>query len=112
MIPCLKECNTKDYDGYDDEHVYISSSSPRRPVVVDEKVRPVTEQDNKVYAGCYVNVTLRLWAQDNDYGKRINAELLAVQFCADGEAFGVAPVDAEEEFEAIDGDGDGDGGLF
>lgn len=110
VIPCLKECNTKDYDGYDDEHMYISSTSPRRPVVVDERIRPVTEADGKIYAGCYVNVTLRLWAQDNQFGKRVNAEVLAVQFAGEGEAFGVAPVDAEEEFESIDPEDDG--GIF
>jgi hypothetical protein len=31
---------------------------------------------------------VELWAQDNQYGKRINASLGGVQFAKDGESFG------------------------
>lgn len=39
------------------------------------------------YAGAYVNAKLRVWAQDNKWGKRLNVELLGVQFAGHGEAF-------------------------
>lgn len=99
---CLHEGSEKDFDGYDETVMFISSSSSRRPVVVDRDLQPLVREDSKPYAGCFVNCTLRLWAQDNKYGKRVNAELVAVQFARDGEAFGAAPVDAEEEFESLE----------
>ena len=34
-----------------------------------------------------MNAIVELWAQDNNYGKRINASLAGVQFAKDGEAF-------------------------
>jgi len=48
---------------------------------------PVVEADGVIYSGCYVNAIIDLWAQDNQFGKRINATLLGVQFAYDGDAF-------------------------
>jgi len=50
------------------------------------------------YSGCYVNATVIVWAQDNDHGKRVNAQIKAVQFFKDGEAFGAAAVNPDDEF--------------
>lgn len=40
-----------------------------------------------MYDGCYVNVQLEFWAQDNGYGKKINAQIRGVQFAGNGDAF-------------------------
>lgn len=103
---CLHEGSEKDFDGYDETVMFISSSSARRPIVVDKDLRPLVGEDGKPYAGCCVNCTVRLWAQDNKYGKRINASLEAVQFARDGEAFGAGNVRAEEEFTSLEDDED------
>jgi hypothetical protein len=89
---CLHEGSEKDYDGYDESNMFVSTSSPKRPLIVDRDKTPLIEDDRKPYAGCYVNAVIRLWPQDNQFGKRINAELLAIQFVTDGDAFGAAPV--------------------
>lgn len=94
----------KDYDGYEGMF-YISSSNKTRPAVVDRDKTPLVEADGRPYAGCYVNGTVTLWPQDNEFGQRVNANLRGVQFLKDGDAFGVKPVDADEEFDDID-DGD------
>ena len=96
---CVHDGSEKDYDGYNAEVIYISSCTIA-PVVVDEALNPLTENNRKIYAGCLVNASIRLWAQDNQYGKRINAQLQAVQFAGEGEAFGDKPVDPKEEFTA------------
>lgn len=93
----------------DEGRWYISASDSIRPQVVGKKREPLTEEDDVVYAGCYVNVLIRPWAQDNKYGKRINANLVAVQFVRDGERFGNARPDINEHFEAEEG-GSGSGG--
>lgn len=101
----------KEYDGYEGMF-YISSSNRQRPPVVDRDRTPLVEADGRPYSGCYVNGSITLWGQDNEYGKRINANLRAVQFVADGEAFGVKPVDADEEFDEIEDDLDDDDEKF
>jgi len=96
------EMKEDDYDGYDSGMMFINASSKKRPVVVDKKLTPIAEDDDVIYAGCYVNATFQIWVQDNDYGKRVNAQLRAVQFERDGEPFGAAPVEAEAEFGAAE----------
>lgn len=93
----------KEYDGYDGMF-FLSSNNQTRPTVVDQKLVPLVAEDAKPYSGCYVNGSITLWTQDNQYGKRINANLRAVQFVKDGEAFGVKQAAAEEEFDVIEVD--------
>lgn len=77
--------------------VYVSARSKTRPLVIDRDKSPLTASDGKPYAGCYVNASIELWCQDNNYGKRINASLSGLQFAKDGEAFaGGAPASADE----------------
>lgn len=60
-----------------------------RPVVVDRNKSPITAEDGKIYAGCYVNATVDIWAQDGTY-PGIRATIINVQFVKDGESFGGA----------------------
>ncbi len=106
---CLRDGTDRDgSDGYGPEVMFVSASSKqdRKPRVVNKAFEPLTAQDGKPYAGCYVHASVRLWAMDNKFGKRINAELRVVIFHADGEPFGAAPVDAESEFAGVDLDED------
>ena len=72
-----------DYEGYAG-HLFLNASNKIRPTVVGPDRAPLTAADGKPYSGAYVNCILELWAQDNTYGKRINASLLGVQFLRDG----------------------------
>ena len=100
---CLRNGAEKpDIDGYGEGVFFIGASTEKRPPVVDRDLTPLTEEDGKPYAGCYVNASIRLWVQDNAWGKRVNASLRTVQFVADGEAFGEKPVDPEQEFEKLE----------
>lgn len=100
---CLRDGNDKAHmDGYGDGIMFISASRKTRPPVVNRTLTPITEDDGVIYAGCYVNATIRLWGQDNKFGKRVNAELRAVQFVKDGESFGAGNVKAEDEFTSLD----------
>ena len=66
----------------------LKVSSKRRPLVINRDKSPITEADNIVYAGCYVNAIVSLWPQNNQWGKRINGSLEGIQFAKDGEPFG------------------------
>lgn len=97
---CLHEGSEKTYDGYGPDNMFLSASATVRPAVIDRNRAPLTKEDGRPYAGCLVNVVVRLWAQDNQFGKRINAQLQGVQFAGEGEAFGSAPFNPNEHFEA------------
>lgn len=93
------------YDGFPG-NLFISASAKvsARPTVIDQNKAPLSERDGKPYAGCYVNVSLDFWAQDNAYGKRINAQLRGVQFLRDGDAFSAGrPADSDEFEEVTEG---------
>lgn len=84
---CFKDGDELDYDGCAGCYS-IKASNNNRPVVIDKDRSPLTEDDNRIYAGCYVNAIVELWAQNNQYGKRINCNLLGIQFAKDGQPFG------------------------
>jgi hypothetical protein len=100
---CLGDGERKADKGGYDGMMYVSARNPARPTVVDRDRTPLTAADGKPYAGCSVNAIIDVWAQDNQYGKRINAKLLGVQFVKDGEPFGAgksaATLDQFEELE-------------
>ena len=100
---CLKdgdESGRAEFEGM----MTIKASTKKRPLVIDRDKSPITEDDNIVYPGCYVNAIVSLWAQNNQYGKRINAQLDGVQFVRDGEPFG----DGGITVNAFDAFGDDD----
>ena len=87
-------------DGYQG-HMSFKAASNHAVQVVDQRKLPITEEENKVYAGCYVNAIVGLWYQNNAYGRRINGNLYAVQFVKDGEAFGSSPSNSASMFDGL-----------
>jgi hypothetical protein len=108
----------------------VSARESKRPIVVDNRkdpktgkprrLNPADERDQeRIYGGCYVNVIIRPWFQNNTNGKRVNAGLSVVQFKKDGEAFGSGRIgdddvddrlasELEDENEEVDGENDYD----
>jgi hypothetical protein len=95
---CLHDGDSKgDYDGFSG-NFFISARSKVKPTTLNANKEDVLEQDGVLYSGCYVNASFEIWAQDNDFGKRINAQLRGVQFRRKGDAFagGGQPADTDE----------------
>lgn len=107
-IPPFKKCLTDgsehdQYDGIDDTKMTFNATNQKRPTVIDRDRTPLSEEDGKPYGGCYCNVTIEFWGQDNQWGKRVNASLTGVQFVKDGEAFGGGAAAADvEDFDILD----------
>ena len=98
---CLRDGAAKsDYQGFEGQ-LYVSARATVRPLVIDRDKSPLAATDGKPYAGCYVNAVLDVWAQDNKYGKRVNATLAGVQFVGDGEPFSGAGAASEDDFEPV-----------
>lgn len=89
------------YAGFEG-NLFVSARNKSRPTVVDRDRSPLVSADGRPYSGCYVNALIELWAQDNAYGKRINASLRGVQFIRDGDAFLGGGAASEDEFDAVD----------
>ncbi len=109
---CLRDgdqTNRPEEEGY----FTFNASDDRRPQVFDRDGRtPLTEADDKIFAGCRVNAMVQLWAQDNQYGRRINANLIGVQYVRDDERLAGARPSADGAFDDIsDAYGDDDDGL-
>jgi hypothetical protein len=97
----LKDGDTKSsYAGYEG-NLFINARNKTRPTVIGRDKAPLTEKDGVVYAGCFVNAVIELWAQDNNYGKRINASLSGVQFLRDGEAFSGGRPASVDDFDDV-----------
>lgn len=100
----IQDGDDKDYDGYAGMWAVKASSSKRVPIFNRDRT-PIVEEDEIIYAGCYVNVIIDCWAQNNQFGKRINSNLLGVQFVKDGEPFADgARVAKADDFDDIDDD--------
>lgn len=95
----------KEYDGYEGCYALSANKTAKlgRPTVVDRNKTPLTAEDDKPYAGCYVNAVVRFYAingksdkkSDKSYGKRICCSLEVVQFWKDGEPFGAGKADLD-----------------
>lgn len=87
--------------GYEGQ-IFFNAYNSVRPLVIDRDKSPLTKQDGKPYSGCDVNVIIDVWAQENSYGKRINAQLQGVQFVRDNVAFSGGGTSADaSDFEEI-----------
>lgn len=100
---CLHDGDLKaQYEGFEGTY-YVSARSKQsqRPRVIDRDKSELSIADGRPYAGCYVNTRIELWAQDNNYGKRVNAQVRVVQFNRDGDAFGGGAPVSDEEVDAM-----------
>ena len=85
------------YDGFPGND-FIATNNDVRPTLAHRNGQEI-KQDGVIYAGCYVLAHITLWAQDNAWGKRINANVTGVQFLEDGDSFGGgAPPSAADDF--------------
>lgn len=97
----LHDGNTKsDMAGYEG-NLFINASNKTKPLVLDRDKTPLDSADGKPYGGCYVNASIEIWAQDNNFGKRINASLRGVQFFKDGDAFAGGGAASVDEFDDL-----------
>lgn len=95
------------YLGFENMFSLGSRNASTQPTVFDRYGKAVVGKEEikaLIYSGCYVNAKIQLWAQDNSYGRRINASLLGVMFCKDGDAFGGSTPARAEDFAGMAAD--------
>lgn len=92
----------KVYGGFEGKFHLGMRAAKNQPTVFNQYGEPVTDKAKiaaLVYSGCYVNAKVEFWAQDNNFGRRINCTPLGIMFAADGESFGggTAPASADDD---------------
>lgn len=95
---CLRE---GDREEYGPKAQIIKCNTPRTPIILGLNGKKVTEDEDKIYSGCYVSAKFEIWPQANQNGKRVNAKLLAIQFAGDGESFDGSYVPEEVAVEGF-----------
>ena len=98
----------KPYDGYDGM-VYISAINKTRPqffnaqgAVIDPTNSMALQQEaRKMYGGCRVNAAIKPWLQDNQFGRGVRCELVAIQFAKDDTPFGESTPDVTNLFGQV-----------
>lgn len=100
-----------DYDGFAGHFALAAHryEDKGRPLCLDKDKSPIYKPDNTLYegkagvlySGCYVNMQVEIWAQDNNNGKAIRATLLGIQKFKDGDAFGGGATPQADDFGEI-----------
>lgn len=99
-----KDCAIKDGDERDTEDenyehkIWIRAKSFKQPRIQTSEGEDTQDGEEDLegndlegkvpYGGCYANVSIELWGQNNDKGKGLRCNWLGVRFVADGDAFG------------------------
>ena len=97
----LQDGDTLDRAEYEGKYI-VKANNKKRVPIIDKDLTALVEEDERPYAGCYVNAKVRFYAWSN--GTSFNGVLCsleAVQFAKDGETFGGGG-NALDGFDAID----------
>lgn len=100
------ETDKEDYEGF----WIVSARESRRPPLrdIDKEIVDPSDAKEVFYGGCWGSLLLRPWYQNNDFGKRVNAGLVAVRKSKDDEAFGEGRITDEDVDDAFGDDDDDD----
>lgn len=110
------EAGREEYEGMFEVHAGEYKRPAARHKIRDPKTnRPKKltpeEADEIIYPGCWVNMLIRPWWQDNEWGKKVNANLIAVQFVGDDESFGQGRVSEDDIDSTFDDFAEDDSGY-
>lgn len=109
---CFYDGAKKAYDGFEGNWALSTNRKAKdgRPLLLDTDKSPLVNaatgepypgKEGRIYSGCFVNATVDIWAQDNNYGKGIRATIQGVQFRRDGDSFGGTTKPDADDFEDL-----------
>ena len=127
---CWADGNLKDFDGYADHWALTAHRYQKdgRPLVFDQLKHPlyhtkdspagsaagyrvndpVSGKEGVLYSGCFINMHIELWPQQNTNGKGMRATLLGVQLVRKGDSFGGGSMPSEDDFTEMEVGADAD----
>jgi len=96
---CYLSGDSRDYEGYAGMMTLSAHRNAKtknggaapRPAIIDRDTSPLTADDGKPYAGCYVKAKVSIYCQSGE-NPGVRASFSVIQFVKDGDAFsGSAP---------------------
>lgn len=102
------------YEGFEDRYALsgVRKQKDGSPVFLHKFLDPETKKPQRltgkegvIYAGCYVNAKVEMWAQVGTY-RGMRCGLLGVQFSDHGDSFGGASRASDDGFDAVEADED------
>ena len=98
------------YDGFKGTHYLSTRNAKAQPTIVDRFGKEVLgpnvgygpqqrrDAERLIHSGAITHISIDIWAQDNQWGRRINATLRGVMWAGEGENFGggATPASADE----------------
>jgi hypothetical protein len=89
------------YSGFEGAYYLSARNASTQPTVYDqygESVEKKSDIERKAYSGAVVHASLEIWAQDNQWGRRVNCALRGVMLTGEGDNLGggSAPASADE----------------
>ena len=95
------------YEGYTDPGtVFLAASNDSAPKLYGQDAQPLppTANANQMFVGGnYVAGLMSFWLQENEHGRAVRSNLIAVQYLREGEHFGADEIDAASVFQAVPG---------
>lgn len=86
--------NGQPYDGFEDMYSLGARNGKKKdgtilkPTTFNNQNQPTGPDDGLIYGGAKVDASIEIYAQDNDFGRRINCTLRGVRFVEHGSGFG------------------------
>jgi len=95
------------YQGYEGMQ-YVAATNSKRPQTLDRDKSPVTEDDDVLYSGAYVDGVVSIYATNEKKfgGNGIFATLQIVRKRKDGDSFGSGSVNADDVLDDLEDDDD------
>lgn len=92
------------YSGYEGMKALGATNARKVKVLRRDKTVIDSTEAAEIYAGCYVNAVVSIWATDQKKhgGNGVFATLEIVQYLRKGEPFGAAELDEDDYLEAMD----------
>ena len=96
------------YEGYMGM-AYLTTSNANMPQMIETSGKAVDPTNTmayqalarKLYGGARVNAAVKIWPQQNQFGRGIRCELVALQFAKDDEPFGDGSTDVSSMFNPV-----------
>ena len=92
---CLRDGDSRTDEGFAGQMFVAGGARQEQPpILYDEYVDAngrlveLPRPQGVITSGCYANVQCDIWAQDNDWGRRINCDIKLVQFAGKGQNWG------------------------
>ncbi len=86
--------------GYGPDVIFVNVRADRMPGVVDQALKAMTENDPRIYAGCYVRASIQAFYYDTNGNQGVSFGLMNVQLLRDGEPLG-GMSRPENDFEPV-----------